>query len=297
MLLALAVKFGGTRLIDNARVGWAAWNEDASFFALQLESDTQGGDNVEIQPGPRQVRGGNAHQYEAIMAAKKGSAEDTALEAMRKLVADPRPRVLFGKSGIFSSKKNHQDAASLCQTNSWLESTQEMIKKEHLYRITINGIHAVLSKTDSAEVLKSLQASLGEIEASLRDIPDKVVALQSAVTSIAAKSQPPDIATLARQLAASSSSDVNRLESAIRDILAARKASGEGGDCSLSDLYKNLQERVSPLTIGAFHDALRKLKKEGKLRLTHWALPLMEIPESDLAFVTSHKVMYYVDLA
>lgn len=232
------------------------------------------------------------------MPAKKGaSPEATALEAMRKLVADPRPRVLFGKTGIFSSKKNHQDAASLCQTNSWLETTQEMVKKEHLYRITINGIHAVLSKTDSAEVLKSLQAALREIEASLRAIPEKMSSIQSAVRSMAEKSQPPDIATLARQLATSNSADMNRLESAVHDILGARKAAGEGSDCSLPELYKRLQDKISSLTIGAFHDLLRKLKKEGKVRLTHWALPLMEIPDSDLAFVTSHKVMYYVDLA
>lgn len=234
------------------------------------------------------------------MAAKKGaSAEATALEALRKLVTDPRPRVLFGKTGIFP-KKTQKDAADLCETHSWIEKTPETLKKgkssEHLYRITLNGIHAVLSKTESLELLKILQMSIGDIEATLKALPEKISSLKTAVASLVASSQAPDFATLAKQvLSGSNSGNEAHLETTVQEILVGRNS--PSGDCSLPDLYKTLRDRYPSLSIGAFHDALRNLKKEGKLVLTNWALPLMEMPDSDLALVISHKVIYYVNLA
>jgi hypothetical protein len=67
-----------------------------------------------------------------------------------------------------------------------------------------------------------------------------------------------------------------------------------GHGCRLDELKAHL-DAISPgLTVGAFHDLLRRLHNTGQVRLTGWGQTLDEIPRPDLALFVSHKVMYYV---
>jgi hypothetical protein len=46
------------------------------------------------------------------------------------------------------------------------------------------------------------------------------------------------------------------------------------------------------LTIGAFHDALRRLADGGRLRLSGWPKILDDVPDPQLALFVSSKVTY-----
>jgi hypothetical protein len=64
--------------------------------------------------------------------------------------------------------------------------------------------------------------------------------------------------------------------------------------CQFDDLWKHLEARHPRLTIGSFHDALRRLHDAGRVRLGGWARMLDDMPKPELALFVSSKVMYYV---
>src|SRR5262249_8342001 len=76
-------------------------------------------------------------------------------------------------------------------------------------------------------------------------------------------------------------------------ILSARGAGAGGGageDCPLPELYPRVQTSCPQLSIGAFHDTLRRLVQEDRLYLHPWTGPLYAIPEPPFALMIGHEV-------
>jgi hypothetical protein len=63
--------------------------------------------------------------------------------------------------------------------------------------------------------------------------------------------------------------------------------------CPFDALWERLRPRRPGLSIGAFHDALRRLADAGRLRLSGWPKMLDDMPAPQLALFVSSKVMYY----
>lgn len=82
----------------------------------------------------------------------------------------------------------------------------------------------------------------------------------------------------------------------IEPYLRSRYESGTPGDCPLPELYNFLHKQYPALTIGPYHDVLRQLHDEGRIRLSGWTGPLEDIPHPNLAMFLSHRVMYYARL-
>lgn len=64
--------------------------------------------------------------------------------------------------------------------------------------------------------------------------------------------------------------------------------------CGIDEIKNHLDHHGHQVTIGALHDALRKLHHSETLRLGSWDKTLSEIPVGELAIFISNKVMYYV---
>ena len=64
-------------------------------------------------------------------------------------------------------------------------------------------------------------------------------------------------------------------------------------DCPLPELFRRVSSDVPGLTLGAFHDALRRLHDAGRLYLHPWAGPLYDLPEPPCALLVGHVVAYY----
>ncbi len=79
-------------------------------------------------------------------------------------------------------------------------------------------------------------------------------------------------------------------------ILAALAQRTGPGDCPLPDLYRAASGRLPGLTLGAFHDALRKLEQQGRVYLHPWTGPLYSMPEPEYALVTGHQVAFYASI-
>jgi hypothetical protein len=83
---------------------------------------------------------------------------------------------------------------------------------------------------------------------------------------------------------------------AVPDELAGRIVEALGrwskpDDCALPELFR----QCGPTTIGAFHDALRRLADD-RIHLHPWTGPLYAIPEPPYALLVGHNVAYYASL-
>ena len=83
---------------------------------------------------------------------------------------------------------------------------------------------------------------------------------------------------------------------AIREQLAAWQDAGALNDCPLPELYRRLRPDSPRLTIGQFHDRLRRLHHDGQIHLHPWTGPLYELPEPALALLVGHEIAYYASL-
>jgi hypothetical protein len=72
--------------------------------------------------------------------------------------------------------------------------------------------------------------------------------------------------------------------------------SGASEDYPLPQLYRHAAEHKSGLTIGQFHDALRRLRDSSKVYLHPWTGPLYDLPEPSHALLSGHGVAYYASV-
>jgi hypothetical protein len=88
----------------------------------------------------------------------------------------------------------------------------------------------------------------------------------------------------------------SRVDSEIERLLERRQQASQVGACSLGDLFAALRQELPTLTVGQFHDRLRAMHENGRLRLMPWTGPLYQLPEPPLALLVGHEVLYYVQL-
>jgi hypothetical protein len=67
------------------------------------------------------------------------------------------------------------------------------------------------------------------------------------------------------------------------------------GPRSVSDVFEVMVAHIPELTIGQFHDVLRRFKGLGLIRLTPWTGPLYELTRPEIALLIGHEVLYYVE--
>lgn len=63
--------------------------------------------------------------------------------------------------------------------------------------------------------------------------------------------------------------------------------------CPFQILFAELQKTEPNLTIGQFHDLLRKEKEAGRVALSGWSKTIDELPDAKLAMLIPRTVLYY----
>jgi hypothetical protein len=74
------------------------------------------------------------------------------------------------------------------------------------------------------------------------------------------------------------------------------QGTGSCEDCPLPDLFRKVKAHTPGVTVGQFHDALRRLHQEGKVYLHPWTGPLYDLPEPPYALLVGHEVAYYASV-
>lgn len=243
--------------------------------------------------------------------AKKISADPLplAVEALLRAAADPRPLKLHGTKaspGIFlSSTAPAKSAARRCLDKGWLESTGEFVGKgktaKETYRITPAGIDFALKNAPEAKLLGDLLAAADGHQQTLRQLADALDRTRRAAEAqnklLLDLQQKKQLATGAegcvRGETVAKSSDADWLEKIV-DYVRDYRRDHPHRSCSFAELYRRVAEPAG-MTIGQFHDGLRRLSRERKISLEPWTGAMSDLEEDHLALVLAKETKFYAD--
>ncbi len=223
--------------------------------------------------------------------------------ALSRAVADPVGMPLHGskaKPGLFAGTALGKQAAQRCKDEGLLRLvTAGNGKATHeLYTISDKGLDYLFSQVNPRQVLEDIvralegregqitdllatahqmRASLDALKHSVREVLQQIRQQPPPGTNGAAHPPPPAGAWIAEALAQ----------------LAKWQASGASEDYPLPELCRQLRLTVPGLTIGQFHDGLRRLRDQGQIYLHPWTGPLCDLPEPPYALLVGHEIAYY----
>jgi hypothetical protein len=169
-------------------------------------------------------------------------------------------------------------------------------------REALEGLHAVFRK--QSELLRPAGAEVETIQSQLGVLQHSFEQVQQAIRSASSRREQ-ELAGLGANLRAVLSA-LERLTADGASVPASahpplnvevesfvrRWQQERHVDCPLPELYHHLCKHSPRLSIGAFHDLLRDLHNNGRVRLGGWSGPLDRLPEPELALFISSKVMY-----
>jgi hypothetical protein len=144
---------------------------------------------------------------------------------------------------------------------------------------------------DFVRVLEARQAQAAELVSAARQNQAALEALRTVVADLGTRLGPiPAPAPAPVPAPTPAATDPSA------DILAHLDRRCDGGtahDYPLPDLFRRLSDTRPGLTVGHFHDALRRLHDSERLYLHPWTGPLYDLPEPTFALLVGHEVAYY----
>jgi hypothetical protein len=247
--------------------------------------------------------------------AAKTDIQQLILENLAKLIADPTPRLMSGTArnpGIFTGNSQAvKNAARLCEDNGWLEKTGQIsgkgAKAKPLYRLTAAGAQHVLANSKDLALLQASNNSLGEtvagcqkIQEQLQQVLLKVQQQQEITKALAQRLRPPDVSALVQSLKPVSPAPPQHATlppvwlPQVLDYLREFKRRQPLADCPLPELYQQVAQPLG-LSIGMFHDGLRQLVEQGKVRLHPFTGAAYQLQEGQYALVAGQEIKYYAE--
>jgi hypothetical protein len=225
------------------------------------------------------------------------------LAALGRAAADPTGVPLFGSKaqpGLFAGTAVGKQAARHCLDEGYLrvlrteprgKTTQEVCT------ISDRGLAYLLGQVSPRQVLEDF---LRVLEARRNQVADLVAAARQMHASLDALTASAE--QVLQQVRAVPPPGVNGChppagndawtEQALA-LLGRWQASGASEDYPLPELYRQLQASAPDLTIGRFHDALRRLHDQERIYLHPWTGPLHDLPEPPYALLIGHEIAYY----
>jgi hypothetical protein len=229
------------------------------------------------------------------------------LDALTRAVAEPAGLPLLSvKSapGLFPPTATARQVAQRCKEEGLLRvlalETHGKQPRE-ICAITDKGREWLLSQASPRQVLEDLvrvleerQKQIAELQAATNNLTASVESLQSTVQQIL-----PGV--LEAHHNGPKSTFVGAADSEPRWMLEVLPIleqwhANSAGDCPLPELYGKLRPAHAELSIGSFHDGLRRLHEKHLVYLHPWTGPLYQLPEPPFALLIGHFVAYYASL-
>lgn len=228
------------------------------------------------------------------------------LEALGRAVADPPGRPLFSSKaapGLFPRTNSARLAAQRCQDEGYLRLVRTDPGKTptEVCAITDRGVAYLLDQVNPRQVLEDCVRALEAREAQLTDLVrtaarlhDTLDGLKSVVRQVLPHLTPaaPGPPASANGNGKPHAPAADWTAAALAE-LARRHDDGAPDDCPLPELYRRLTGAHAGLSIGQYHDGLRRLHDEGRVYLHPWTGPLYELPEPAFALLVGHEIAYY----
>jgi hypothetical protein len=243
--------------------------------------------------------------------------------ALSRAAAAPDGLPLFGKAGValFPSNQIGKLAAQRCRDEGWLDVSSPppepptleggvavaVRKKSKTTQetafITESGLEWLLAQTSPRPVLEDivrvLEARRGQAAEALeaaRRLQVGFDALRAVAEKALDRVGPCPAETATTRFLRFRGETPPDVETPLLARLESWRASGAPEDCPLPDLFRSVRAAVPAASVGAFHDALRRLHETGRVYLHPWTGPLYDLPEPPYALLVGHEVAYYASL-
>lgn len=262
--------------------------------------------------------------------AKAASVEDLVLEAVERALADPAPRPLHGTKanpGVFLSKTvAAKQAAQCCLDGGLIEKRGEQKgkgkgKAVNLYAVAPAGVAYLLEHDPMASLVQAasggvenLAQAAGRCQETLEHVQQRLGQLRETLAGAAARLRPPDVERLLKSLRESQSTggrssspaaspaktgDAPKADSELeRDVirrLRQQKQQSPMRPIDLPQLYRFASSLRPDLSLGQFHDLLRRMAAARQVRLSPFTQAMYQLPEPECAMILGREVMYYVN--
>jgi hypothetical protein len=238
--------------------------------------------------------------------AREGRLADKSnqliLEALHRAASEPAGVPLFTTKkspGLFPGGAGARPAAEQCRQLGFLRPAVARIANGNTpdsYAITEKGLDFLLSQLSPKQVLEGLaqqfeqrQAKVQELASTARSWLDEMSALREVVEHALR-----DLPANGQRAAAARMNGIQ--EAWLAETLSCLKTwhvAHASGDCPLPELFRRARATTPALTIGLFHDGLRRLHEQQQIYLHPWTGPLYEIPEPACALLVGHEIAYY----
>jgi hypothetical protein len=229
------------------------------------------------------------------------------VDALRRAAAEPAGLPLHGgktSPGLFPISAPARQAAQECKDQAYLRvvRTESRGKTSHeICSLTEKGLTYLLGQDNPQQVLEELvrtldarREQLAGLETSIQQSQAELQAFRNTAEKLCqALNHGSDLTTTFVAWKGDGYAAPQAALGAVLTFLERRQNSTE--DCPLPELYRHVC-CVSPLSIGQFHDLLRRLVEDGRIYLHPWTGPLFELPDPPCALLVGHEIAYYASL-
>lgn len=245
--------------------------------------------------------------------AKSGDVEQLILEALERALSDPSPRKLHGTKsapGVFLATTAATKAAAIrCLEQGFVRQVGEERagkKVVPVFAITSAGVSYVLDRSPAPQLLAAMlkasdrmAQSVAECDQTLRALSTQAQELRSSIAHAAARLHPPDVAKILKQSSAAAAETASNSSGNLIDDLAAyirtRRNESPLKPVALPELFRFATARCTGLTVGQFHDVVRQLACQQRLRLLPYTQAMYQLPEPEYALIVGREIMYYAE--
>jgi hypothetical protein len=226
------------------------------------------------------------------------------VEALGRAVADPAGLPLHGGKaapGLFAATAAGKQAAQFCKDEGLLRVVRTEARGKSTFEvcaITEKGLAYLLSQTSPRRVLEDLVRALDARQTQTNELLTVAQQMRAGLEALKAAAEKvlQQVSRPAANGVYLASNGAETWPAALLDYLARWQAAGASEDCPLPELFRRAREAAPQLTVGQFHDGLRRLYDQQRIYLHPWTGPLYELPEPPYALLVGHEIAYYASL-
>jgi hypothetical protein len=229
-------------------------------------------------------------------------ATQLILAALSRAVAEPAGVPLHGRTGaigLFAGTASAKLAAQRCKEAGYLQTVRTETRGKstrEICAITEKGMAHLLSQVSPKQVLEDLIRVLDARQTQTRQLLESARQMQTTLDAVKVTaekmlhqvqqpSSPPGLAV--------STNGTHEPRVDFLPFLNRWQESSSSEDCPLPDLFRQGLQNEPQMTIGQFHDILRRLHDQERIYLHPWTGPLYAIPEPPYALLVGHEIAYY----
>ena len=225
------------------------------------------------------------------------------LDALSHAVQHTEGAPLHGNKtapGLFPTTAAARQAAEHCKTEGLLRVVRTESRgktTQEICAITDKGLAQLLAETSPKYVLESCvhaiearQLQFQELIQSARHMQQTMDSLRLVARQVLECIHGEPLTADVPAPASGHDRHVEEWRDAALQHLRRWQSAGSSEDCPLPEIYRRTS---STLSIGGFHDGLRRLHDDGQIYLHPWTGPLYALPEPPFALLVGHEVLYY----